>query len=85
MLSAANNGDALWSRLNRLGSFMTWCDVGDCAVQTQGLTPLHYASQGGNVECVKLLLDKGVGLDVPDVSWLLVCWLRSGWGKLGLG
>jgi ankyrin repeat protein len=51
---------------------MTWCDVGECAVQTQGLTPLHYASRGGNVECVKLLLDKGVGLDVPDVSWLLV-------------
>ncbi len=72
MLSAANNGDALWSRLSRLGSFMTWCDMDDCAVQTGGRTPLHHASQGGNAECVKLLLDKGVGVDVQDVSWLLV-------------
>jgi hypothetical protein len=35
------------------------------------MTALHCASAGGHVECVRLLLDRGAGVDVVSVSsWL---------------
>ncbi len=43
------------------------------AVQRYGGTALHRASEGGHVECVRLLLDRGAGMDALDVSsWLVV-------------
>ncbi len=45
----------------------------DWAVQEFGGTALHCASEGGHVECVLLLLDRGAGVDVVSVSsWLVV-------------
>ncbi len=35
-------------------------------------TALHWASAGGHVECVRLLLDRGAVVDVVSVSSLLV-------------
>ncbi len=42
-------------------------------MQRDGRTALHRASAGGHLECVRLLLDRGAGVDVVDVSsWLVV-------------
>jgi hypothetical protein len=38
------------------------------AVQKSRCTALGWASERGHVECVRLLLDRGVGVDVVDVS-----------------
>jgi hypothetical protein len=44
-----------------------------CAgLQSDGRTPLSRASEGGHLECVRLLLDRGAGVDTADVSSLLV-------------
>ncbi len=44
----------------------------DCPLQDYW-TALHCASMKGHVECVRLLLDRGAGVDVDDVSsWLVV-------------
>jgi hypothetical protein len=40
----------------------------DCSVQSDGRTSLHCASEKGHVECVRLLLDRGAGVDVVSVS-----------------
>ncbi len=37
-------------------------------MQMYGGMPLLTASQRGHVECVLLLLDRGAGVDEPDVS-----------------
>jgi hypothetical protein len=48
------------------------------------VTALHGASEGGHVECVRLLLDRGAGLDVANVSsWLVV--RTHGWRSLCAG
>jgi hypothetical protein len=44
-----------------------------CGVQSNGLTPLHRASGGGHVKCVRLLLDRGTGVDAADVSSTSLC------------
>jgi ankyrin repeat protein len=42
-------------------------------VQKSRRTALHWASAGGHVSCVRLLLERGAGVDVVDVSsWLVV-------------
>jgi hypothetical protein len=47
-------------------------DIGTCVLQVDGLTPLMFASFGGHVECARLLLDRGAGVDAPKVSsWLI--------------
>ncbi len=52
-----------------------------CAgLQSDGKTPLHGASEGGHVECVRLLLDRGVGVDVVGVS--TSCFARIVWRGL---
>ena len=52
------------------------------AVQSDSWTPLWAASGNGHVECVRLLLDRGAGVDVADVSSLVVVCLRR--VRLGL-
>lgn len=43
-------------------------------------TPLHYASQKGDVEIIKYLLDKGAKID--DVSHNEHCGLNNGWAAI---
>ncbi len=41
-------------------------------MQSDGSAPLFVASVFGRMECMQLLLDRGAGVDVVDVSsWLL--------------
>ncbi len=57
-------------------SCTAWVVAADCAGQDGGMTPLMGASEGGHVECVRLLLDRGAGVD--DVSsCLVVCTYRG--------
>jgi hypothetical protein len=52
----------------------------DCALQEDGRTALHCASEKGHVECALLLADCGSGLDLADVSSCLthpVGWASS--------
>ncbi len=47
------------------------CSCVIAVLQSDGKTSLHYASEGGHLECVQLLLDRGTGVDVVSVSsWL---------------
>jgi hypothetical protein len=59
-------------------SYTTWVVAAGCAVQEDGRTALHRAIEGGDVECVRLLLDRGTDIDLVDVSsWLVVCTYRG--------
>ncbi len=54
--------------------------VVDGAVQKYVGTALHRASAGGHEECVRLLLDRGAGVDVVTVSnWLDIRKHRVAW------
>ncbi len=50
------------------------------ALQRYRGTALCCASEGGHVECVRLLLDRGAGVDALNVSsWLaIVAWALCG-------
>jgi hypothetical protein len=54
-------------------------------LQVRGTTPLMCAGLGGHVECVRLLLDWGAGVDVASVSrWLVVRTHRVAWTLCGV-
>jgi hypothetical protein len=53
------------------------------ALQKYFNTALHWASKGGHVECARLLLDRGAGVD--DVSsWLAICTHGMAWALRGV-
>ncbi len=56
----------------------------DSAVQKRhGFTALYFASGSGYVECARLLLDRGAGVDVVSVSsWLAFRMHRVAWALL---
>ncbi len=61
------------ANLRCIVSCLDWSGAGECSVQCRGLTPLFRASEGGHVECVRLLLDRGAGVDGAGVS----CWVMN--------
>jgi hypothetical protein len=62
--------------LSCIVSCMARVGVVDRAVQGLSMTALHSACVAGHVECARLLLDRGAGVDVAGVSIFQVMRVR---------